>query len=390
MFSVSQLTRRIKDKLSDEEFRALWVRGELSNVSYSVAGHIYFDLKDDGSILRCAIFKGKTSKLKFKLENGLCVEVLGEVTVYEKRGQYQLIAERINPEGQGELQLAFEQLKKKLENEGLFDLKRKRPIPLYPDVIGIVTSSTGAAIADIIDTTALHFPKVRLLIYPAIVQGDTAPASIIRAVEAANRHNLAQVLLVGRGGGSQEDLWAFNDEALCRAVSHSKIPIISAVGHAIDYCLMDFVADARAETPTAAAEKVSLPKKQLAKSLIEFDKRIAGNISSSLKHIKIILQANDRQRLLRKLENLLQERLQAHDEIFEQGLETLIEKHRRLKENFLRIASKLEALSPFKVLGRGYSVVIKDGKVITQAEQVKSQDVIDIRFHKNRIKAQVL
>jgi exodeoxyribonuclease VII large subunit len=368
----------------------LWVKGELSGVTYHTSGHIYFSLKDSGSLISAVIFRGRASKLKFKLTNGQSVEALGAISVYEPRGQYQLVAEVINQEGQGDLQLAFEQLKKKLESEGLFEAKRKRAIPLYPDAVGIVTSPTSAAIIDMIDTTALHFPKVVLRIYPAVVQGETSPESIIKAIELANRHAQVDVLIVGRGGGSQEDLWAFNDEALCRAIATSKIPIISAVGHAVDFSLADFVADARAETPTAAAERISLPKKQLVKNLQELDKRVAGNIFGLLKQIRIFLQAHDRTRLLRKLENALQEKWQLHDELVQDGLTAIEEKHRKLKELFLRMASKLEALSPFKVLGRGYSVVLKEGKVITQASELQTNDEIDIRFYKNRVKAKIL
>ncbi|HBE01375.1 MAG TPA: exodeoxyribonuclease VII large subunit, partial [Spirochaetia bacterium] len=242
VFSVSSITRLIKKKLT-ESFSGIWVSGEVSNFTLSAAGHMYFNLKDEQALLKVVFFSGRSRNLKFKIADGLKLEVYGALSVYEKSGAYQLLADRVIPEGKGAQQLAFEQLKEKLLKEGLFDKKHKKPLPLFPETIGIITSPTGAAFRDILRVSKEIFPRQHFILYPAAVQGSEAAPSMIRMIEIANRRAECDVLIVGRGGGSAEDLMSFNDEALARAIFRSGIPVISAVGHEIDYFICDFTAD---------------------------------------------------------------------------------------------------------------------------------------------------
>ena len=267
LLSISKLTRSIKEWLEQDKFQNIWVCGEVSNYIQSSSGHAYFNLKDENASISSVIFRGVMPRVKFKIENGLKVEVLASVSVYAKRGNYQLIVQKISPEGIGELQLAFEQLKKRLALEGLFDPSHKKPIPKYPETIGVITSRYGAALHDITKTTQIEFPNVRLIIYPSLVQGEKAANQLAEMIELANKHQQCDILIVGRGGGSIEDLWAFNEERLVRSIFFSSIPIVSAVGHEVDFTIADFVADYRAATPTAAAEYISRHKKNLLKNI---------------------------------------------------------------------------------------------------------------------------
>src|SRR5512136_2779310 len=253
ILTVSRLTALIRSTL-EENFEHVWVEGEVSNLSTPSSGHLYFTLKDAGAQLRCVMFKGAVRNLRFRLKDGMGLILRGRITVYEQRGDYQLIAEYAEPLGIGALQLAFEQLKERLVREGLFDESRKKPLPVLPQRIGVVTSPTGAAIHDILTVVNRRFANVQILIVPVRVQGDGAAAEIAAAIDDVNRYGAVDVMIVGRGGGSLEDLWAFNEEAVARAIARSRIPVISAVGHETDYTIADFAADLRAPTPSAAAE----------------------------------------------------------------------------------------------------------------------------------------
>ena len=272
IYTVSQLTSSIKIVLEDS-FRNLWVEGEISNFK-AVAGHFYFTLKDDKSELKCVFFKSSNEKIKFEMKDGMQVLCCGKISIYEQRGVYQLYVAKIEPKGVGELQLAFEQLKEKLFKEGLFDEAHKKPIPLLPERIGIVTSITGAAIRDILHVLNKRFSNVEIIINPVKVQGDGAKEEIASAIEEFNTLGNVDVMIVGRGGGSLEDLWAFNEEIVARAIYNSKIPVISAVGHEIDWTISDFAADMRAPTPSVAAEIVIAKKSELADRLDEIEKKI--------------------------------------------------------------------------------------------------------------------
>jgi exodeoxyribonuclease VII large subunit len=281
ILTVSELTQEIKEIL-ETRFPDIWVEGEISNLRIPPSGHIYLTLKDDFSQIRAVFFKMKARTLRFVLEDGLHVICHGRVSLYEKRGEYQLILEEVEPKGIGALQLAFLQLKDRLEKEGLFDLARKKPIPMVPQTIGIVTSPTGAVISDMLHIIHRRFENVHILLNPVRVQGEGASLEIAKAIEDLNKWMNVDVIIVGRGGGSLEDLWPFNEEIVARAIYHSKIPIISAVGHETDYTISDFVADLRAPTPSAAAELVVRDKREIKNTLHYLEERLENQILQTL------------------------------------------------------------------------------------------------------------
>ena len=359
IYTVSQLTSSIKIVLEDS-FRNLWVEGEISNFK-AVAGHFYFTLKDDKSELKCVFFKSSNEKIKFEMKDGMQVLCCGKISIYEQRGVYQLYVAKIEPKGVGELQLAFEQLKEKLFKEGLFDEAHKKPIPLLPERIGIVTSITGAAIRDILHVLNKRFSNVEIIINPVKVQGDGAKEEIASAIEEFNRLGNVDVMIVGRGGGSLEDLWAFNEEIVARAIYNSKIPVISAVGHEIDWTISDFVADMRAPTPSVAAEIVIAKKSELADRLEEIEKKITLFPMDMIKECE--------QRL---------------DEI-EEGMVLRFRHYIELKgENFKLLSEKLGILSPVGILDRGYSISFKlpDRKIIKNSKDIKKGNLIETRVSK--------
>ena len=359
IYTVSQLTSSIKIVLEDS-FRNIWIEGEISNFK-AVAGHFYFTLKDDKSELKCVFFKSSNEKIKFEIKDGMQVLCCGKISIYEQRGVYQLYVARMEPKGAGELQLAFEQLKEKLFKEGLFDEAHKKPIPLLPERIGIVTSITGAAIRDILHVLNKRFSNVEVIINPVKVQGDGAKEEIASAIEEFNRLGNVDVMIVGRGGGSLEDLWVFNEEIVARAIYNSKIPVISAVGHEIDWTISDFAADMRAPTPSVAAEIVIAKKSELADRLDEIEKKITGFPIGIVKEYE--------QRL---------------DEI-EVGVALRFRHYIELKEeNFKLLSEKLGILSPIGILDRGYSISFKlpDRKIIKNSRDIKDGDLIETRVSK--------
>jgi exodeoxyribonuclease VII large subunit len=359
IYTVSQLTSSIKIVLEDS-FRNLWVEGEISNFK-AVAGHFYFTLKDDKSELKCVFFKSSNEKIKFEMKDGMQVLCCGKISIYEQRGVYQLYVAKIEPKGVGELQLAFEQLKEKLFKEGLFDEAHKKPIPLLPERIGIVTSITGAAIRDILHVLNKRFSNVEIIINPVKVQGDGAKEEIASAIEEFNTLGNVDVMIVGRGGGSLEDLWAFNEEIVARAIYNSKIPVISAVGHEIDWTISDFAADMRAPTPSVAAEIVIAKKSELADRLDEIEKKITLFPMDMIKECE--------QRL---------------DEI-EEGMVLRFRHYIELKgENFKLLSEKLGILSPVGILDRGYSISFKlpDRKIIKNSKDIKKGNLIETRVSK--------
>ncbi len=273
VFTITELTRHIRETL-ESAYPDVWVEGEISNLRVPSSGHCYFTLKDEGAQLRAVMFRMQARLLRFVPEDGLKVICRGRINVYEQRGDYQLIAEMLEPKGVGDLQLAFEQLKQKLQQEGLFDANRKKPLPFLPARVAVITSATGAAVRDIIRVMHRRFPNVAILVVPVKVQGDEAPREIAMAVDTVNQHNLADVIIVGRGGGSLEDLWAFNTETVARSIAASAIPVVSAVGHEIDVTIADCVADLRAPTPSAAAELVMREKRELVQLLAQHELRL--------------------------------------------------------------------------------------------------------------------
>ena len=376
ILSVFELTRRIKGEL-EKNFQSVWVAGEISNLSRPNSGHIYLTLKDDKAQLSVVIWKSTCQRVKFEMHNGLAVLVCGDITVYPPRGNYQLIASRILPQGMGALQLAFMQLKDKLEREGLFDPAHKKPLPLLPRTIGIVTSPSGAAIRDILKQIGRRFPAVGVLLYPARVQGDGAKEDIADGIRALNQYPGVDVMIVGRGGGSIEDLWAFNEEVVARAIYASRVPVISAVGHEIDVTISDLVADARALTPTAAGEMVVPDRDELLLDLQHAQERLRNSLVSKVHVARARLQSIAQATVFRRpLQTLA-----LHQQHVDEHLQDL----RRMSGQWLAMlnhrltanAARLDGLSPLKVLARGYSLTLKpDGSVIKRAADVASGEIV--------------
>ncbi|MCK4401817.1 exodeoxyribonuclease VII large subunit [bacterium] len=367
IFTVSELTSRIKNLL-EESFPSVWVEGEVSNCRMPSSGHIYFTLKDEQSQLKAVFFRGANQRIKFKIEDGLKVLALGNISVYQCRGDYQLIVGLLQPRGIGELQLAFEQLKRKLQKEGLFAPEHKKPIPLFPRRIGIVTSPTGAAIRDILNVINRRFHQVEILINPVKVQGEGAGEEIADAIDEFNETGDMDVLIVGRGGGSMEDLWAFNEEIVARAIYNSNIPVISAVGHEIDFVISDFVADLRAPTPSAAAELVVGEMKQITQKIRDFQTRIISALTNNL--------------------SLYKQEIDDFSERIDRTCSHILE---LLTERLANLSGKLNMLSPLATLSRGYSYTLKlpQRTLITDTRKVKPHDKVEVKLAKGAMICEV-
>lgn len=408
--TVSQLTSKVKGLL-DMEVGEVWVRGEVSGFRPAASGHLYFSLKDEGAVLACALFKGGVRQNKFDLKDGLEVLAHGRVSVYSPRGTYQLIIDRIEPVGHGALQLAFEQLKQKLQNEGLFDLSRKKEIPAHPSRVAIVTSPTGAALQDMLNVLGRRNAGISILVVPALVQGDAAPAQLLRGLEVINKFDLADVIVLARGGGSMEDLWCFNDEALVRAVSQSRIPVISAVGHEVDFTLCDFAADLRAPTPSAAAELVARNQLELVEALMANQRRLTLCMNGRLGQAKNQLLELET-RLVSPAEKMIRARKQLSElelrmihavagqiptyrQMIDEAsvrLSHFTERHLSERRHRLdSLAGRLEALSPLKVLGRGYTLIQdpSNGLLVKSAKEATAGKEVALVFHDGKVQARI-
>jgi exodeoxyribonuclease VII large subunit len=434
IFTVSELTARIRDLLT-KNFTDLLVQGEVSNCREAQSGHIYFTLKDDRAQVRCVFFKQQRRGIKFRPEDGLQVTVRGSISVYEARGEYQIYVESLDPVGRGALQLAFEQLKKRLEAEGLFDPARKKPLPLLPSRIGLITSPRGAAVRDVVRILKRRFHNVHLTVFPVRVQGEGAAEEIVKALKFFNEKKLVDVLILARGGGSMEDLWAFNEEVLARAIAASEIAVITGVGHETDFTIADFVADVRASTPSAAAELVVQTRR-------EFDKHIADlrdALAEQMRYRLLVLsrrvhELSARPGFRRPLDLLRQQRQRA-DEMTSRlalGLRARLEQSRKRftaahlriasfdfrmkiaafrlrlekraaelgvrierllrakRERLARLALQIEERSPLKVLERGYAIATDvAGAVLRDAAQVALGDSVSIQLHRGRLTTEV-
>ena len=388
ILTVTQLTNRIKD-LIEGAFPDIWVEGEISNLSIPQSGHAYFTLKDEHAQVRAVLFRSAQRFLKFTLQHGIQVICRGRASVYEPRGEYQLILDYIEPKGVGALQLAFEQLKAKLEKEGLFDFNRKKPLPVLPRRIGIITSPTGAAIRDMLRVIKRRHPKMHILIYPVPVQGAEAAPAIVEALRYFNREQNADVLIVGRGGGSLEDLWAFNEEAVVRAVHASRIPVISAVGHETDYTICDFAADLRAPTPSAAAEMVVESEESFQQSIRSLEVRLLRSMQQTLQLSRASLREN--MRILGDPRRTLELHAQRIDELagrLATGLNHQLQRDRAL---LLSLTSALDHLNPLGILSRGYSITKKlpAGAIVTDASQLNPGDLLSTRFYHGSVLSRV-
>lgn len=390
VLSVSELTREIKSLL-ENRFSHAWVEGEISGFKHHQSGHIYFSLKDDKALLKAVFFSRYHHDVRFDLEDGLKVICYGKISVYEVRGEYQIYVERIEPKGLGALQLAFEQLKAKLSQEGLFDPSRKRSIPPYPRKVGIVTSPTGAAIRDILNIVDRRFAGIHILINPVRVQGEGSAEEIARAIDEFNELEDVDVLIVGRGGGSLEDLWAFNEETVACAIHRSRIPVISAVGHEVDWTIADMVADLRAPTPSAAAELVTRSREELERRIKDLAWRAETNA-------KKIWQMQDErvQRLLaspafRQPQSLIEQWVQRVDEQVRQlgnyARNLLTVKRSHLKH----AAGKLDALSPLGILNRGYSLTFDGrGRLLKNADSLNAGEVVKTRLERGTFESKII
>lgn len=426
ILTVSRLTSLVREVL-EENFQQVWVEGEVSNLSRPSSGHLYFTLKDSGAMVRCVMFRNSARALRFRLEEGMSLVVRGRLSLYEQRGEYQIVCDYLEPRGAGALQLAFLQLKERLAAEGLFAQERKRPLPTLPRRVGIVTSASGAAIHDILNVLGRRFASLELLIMPVRVQGDGAAQEVARAIDDFNRLEAADVLIVGRGGGSLEDLWAFNEEAVARAIHGSRIPVISAVGHETDWTIADFVADLRAPTPSAAAELVCASSEELSRRVEELAQRLNRAMGSRLTGLNERLQG-----LKRALHDPtlllghLGQRLDDLNQRLENGMEHCLHRNRervgrleqqldlhhpsltidRLRQQVLLLAeraehrmtahlerlgriqgeatARLDSLSPLKTLSRGYAVAerLGDGAVVRDAETLAVGELLKLRLHR--------
>ena len=393
-WTVSTLTKYVRDLLEgDVTLQDVWVSGEISNLSRPASGHIYFTLKDAGASLRCVMWRTDAARLKLPLQDGMAIEAHGRIGVYEVGGQYQLYADQIRPVGEGALYQEFLRLKVMLEAEGLFDSERKRDIPSFPKRIGIVTSSTGAALRDMLAAIQRRLPLVEVILAPSPVQGEDAPPKLVEAIQSLNHlKSLPDVILLARGGGSIEDLWAFNDERVVRAVASSEVPIICGVGHETDFTLCDFAADLRAPTPTAAAELATQTTMiELGENLKTFDLQLTTSMQDILEEQSNALASlHDGLRFFSPTRRIQSERQRLDDVAHRVGV---AQAHRlALEANQIEgFGKRLEALNPLQVLERGYAVVTRraDGKVINKTKQVKSKDEIHVRVSDGNIDATV-
>ena len=385
--TVTQLNEYIKAKIDGDGFLSrVSVKGEISNfTNHYKTGHFYFTIKDETSLIRAVMFRGNTAKLRFVPENGMKIVARGRVSAFVRDGQYQLYCDSMEPDGIGALYFAFEQLKKKLAAEGLFDEARKRPLPKIPTRIGVITSPTGAAVRDIFNVLGRRFPLARVVFTPVLVQGEGAPAQLVAALRRFNETDAADVLIIGRGGGSIEELWAFNDETVARAVAASRIPVISAVGHETDFTICDFVADLRAPTPSAAAELAVPDQHQLAARLTQLYGALRQSALHRVQVESTRLAAIREKRCLATPLFYVEEQGMRLDYFVRRFAAAAQVQTSRAEGRLSAAAGKLDALSPLKVLSRGYSIVYRDGEVQHSAQDIRPGDKLSLRLSDGRV-----
>jgi exodeoxyribonuclease VII large subunit len=390
LLTVSEITWLIKESL-EREYPHKWVVGEISNVRKPSSGHVYLTLKDKNAQLNAIIFRNVANRLKFELKDGISVIALGSITVYEPRGQYQLQVEELEPKGIGTLQLAFQQLKERLGKEGLFDPSHKKPLPVLPGKIAIVTSPTGAAIKDILNVINRRFPRVEILIYPVKVQGEGSAQEIAGAIYDLNTMGGIDVMIVGRGGGSIEDLWAFNEEIVARSIYDSRIPVISAVGHEIDVTISDLVADKRALTPTEAGELVVPRLDMLLDNIDTMKSRLRHALVNRISIAKINLEAIAKSYAFRQPLDKIRSLQQRLDELLQRTNTNARLSLSKEREKLNNLANMLESMSPLKTLERGYTITTKSdsNKPLRSAEGLKLGDNIKTKFHTGTIKSTI-
>lgn len=379
--TVTQLNKYLKDRFDeDENLGAILVKGEISNFKNHYTGHLYFTLKDENSLIKCIMFKSYAERLAFKPKDGMKVMVFGSVSVFERDGVYQIYVKTMMEDGMGDLHEQFEQLKAKVEKEGLFDEVHKKPIPLYPKVIGVLTSQTGAVIRDIINVSTRRNPNVYIRLLPVPVQGPGAAEQIAKKIKIMNEKKLADVLIIGRGGGSLEDLWPFNEEIVARAIYESELPVISAVGHETDFTIADFVADLRAPTPSAAAELAVPDVYELKQKINNYQNRCRISLKKQVELMRLRYEKCIKSRVftdpLRKHRDL--------SVLLDSNVQRLVTKIKNIKKDnqtaYIELVTKLDALSPLKTLTRGYTLTEKDGKIIKSATELQQNDKVKLKF----------
>lgn len=391
VLSVSQINFYIKSIIeNDGSLQFVLVTGEISNLTvHQRSGHIYLSLKDSNSVISAVMFAGNARRLKFRLENGMKVICRGRISVYEPSGRYQLYIEDMQPDGVGALTLAFEQLKKSLAQKGLFDNAHKKPLPKFPKTIGVITSPTGAAVQDITNIIRRRFPSADIVLAPVLVQGESAPEQLVRAVNKFSASKIADVVIIGRGGGSAEDLWAFNDEQLAYAVYNCETPIISGVGHETDFTICDFVADVRASTPSAAAELAVPDRQELMSYYFKQKQYISAMLDRKIKTAQLRLE-NQQRRMSASSPKLKAEQLEKQLSAKSEKLTRFMNIYISNKENKLIAAKcKLDGLNPLNVLNRGYAIAEKDEKIITSSKQLKNGDDFTVILSDGKINAKV-
>jgi len=391
VLTVSQISQYIKGKMDEDGLLSgVLIRGEISNYKMYPSGHHYFTLKDSQSALRCVMFRGDAVRMRFQPENGMQVIAAGRITVFPRDGQYQLYCVQLTPEGAGDLQMAFEQLKEKLAREGLFVQEHKKALPKFPKRIALVTSPAGAAVRDMLRILNARWTQSQVLVVPVRVQGEEAGAEIGAAIDYVNYYRLADLIITGRGGGSMEDLWAFNEEVVARAIYRSDIPVISAVGHEPDVTISDFVADLRAATPSNAAELAVPDRAELAGTLAHLGHRLERSVSQPVAAAREKLERLGRSRALTNPANYVRERRMLVDYQSRRLLHGLEQALAGEKARFGRLAAALDALSPLKVLGRGYAIARnEDGEVLTSPEQAEVGPALDLRLRDGSLTCRV-
>ena len=410
--TVTQLTKYIKYKIdNDQNLNKIYLKGEISNFKAHTRGHFYFTIKDENTRINAVMFSTYAKDVKFEIQDGMKVLVTGKVSVYEATGGYQIYVDSITEDGLGNLYIAFEQLKKKLEAEGLFKEEHKKPIPKIPNKIGIITAPTGAAIKDILSTLKRRWPLCETILFPSLVQGAEAATDIVRNIEISKQYDL-DVLIVGRGGGSIEDLWCFNEEIVARAIYDLDVPVISAVGHEIDFTISDFVADLRAPTPTGAAEMAVPDIRDITKLLSQLEIRSINGITNIINIRKEKLKKLSESFVLKNPITMYQIKEEKFDNLFDRLISSyrnlisvnankiellnnklinnINNKYNNDKNNFLKVLSKLEVLNPLLTIKRGYSVVRKNNKVISSAKDLKKNDQVEIELTDGKVNMEVL
>lgn len=390
--TVTDLNKYIKGRIdNDEMLNNVLVKGEISNFKNHYTGHMYFTLKDENSLIKCVMFKTYTTHLSFMPKDGMKVIILGGVSVFERDGVYQIYAKAMKEDGLGDLYVAYEELKNKLSNEGLFDEKYKKPIPFMPKTIGVLTSNTGAVIRDIINVSTRRNPNVNIRLYPVPVQGNGAGEKIAEGIEFMNKNKLADVLIIGRGGGSIEDLWPFNEEIVARAMFNSEIPIISAVGHETDFTIADFVADLRAPTPSAAAELAVANIDDVRETLKTYNNRYKVSLKKKIELMKMSYEKCMTRQAFKNPTQKINEQYMLIDMKVKSLQNSILLKIKEDKTKFVKEVAKLDALSPLKTLTRGYSIISKqDGRIAKEVKDLSQGEKVSIRLSDGSVDAQVL